>query len=119
MRDFVLFHVNGREHRVRGDAAFETLSNYLRYDVRQTGTKIVCEEGDCGACTVLVRRDSAKPFRAVNSCILALAQLDGMSIVSVEGVRGSTALHPVQSAMIEHHGAQCGYCTPGFICAMA
>ena len=119
MRDYVLFHVNGREHRVRGDAAFETLSNYLRYDVRQTGTKIVCEEGDCGACTVLVRRDAGKPFRAVNSCILALAQLDGMSIVTVEGVRASTALHPVQSAMIEKHGAQCGYCTPGFICAMA
>jgi xanthine dehydrogenase small subunit len=143
VRDHILIHINGREHRIGGDAAFETLANYLRQDVAATGTKIVCEEGDCGACTVLTRRSADADYRAVNSCILNLAQLDGSSIVTVEGLsetktvsrgdaetRGSaslrisappreTVLHPVQEAMVQCHGAQCGYCTPGFVVAMA
>ena len=124
MRDHILIHINGREHRISGDAAFETLANYLRQDVAATGTKIVCEEGDCGACTVLTRRSKKDDYRPVNSCILNLAQLDGSSIVTVEGLRVSappreTVLHPVQEAMVQCHGAQCGYCTPGFVMAMA
>ena len=139
MRDHILIHINGREHRIAGDAAFETLANYLRQDVAATGTKIVCEEGDCGACTVLTRRSADADYRPVNSCILNLAQLDGSSIVTVEGLsRGAaeprrkdddflrvsappreTVLHPVQTAMVNCHGAQCGYCTPGFVMAMA
>ena len=118
MRDHILIHINGREHRIAGDAAFETLANYLRQDVAATGTKIVCEEGDCGACTVLTRRSADADYRPVNSCILNLAQLDGSSIVTVEGLR-EKALHPVQQAMVQCHGAQCGYCTPGFVMAMA
>ncbi|MEA2336926.1 MAG: xanthine dehydrogenase small subunit [Thermoanaerobaculia bacterium] len=118
MRDHILIHINGREHRIAGDAAFQTLANYLRQDVAATGTKIVCEEGDCGACTVLTRRSAKDDYRPVNSCILNLAQLDGTSIVTVEGLR-ENALHPVQTAMVHCHGAQCGYCTPGFVVAMA
>src|SRR6266567_2961358 len=86
MRDHILLNINGREHRVAGDAAFQTLANYLRQDVAATGTKIVCEEGDCGACTVLTRRTADTDYRPVNSCILNLAQLDGSSIVTVEGL---------------------------------
>jgi xanthine dehydrogenase small subunit len=138
MRDHILIHINGREHRIGADIAFETLANYLRQDVAATGTKIVCEEGDCGACTVLTRRSAKDDYRPVNSCILNLAQLDGSSIVTVEGLsRGAaeprreddplrvsappreTVLHPVQEAMVQCHGAQCGYCTPGFVMAMA
>jgi xanthine dehydrogenase small subunit len=124
VRDHILIHINGREHRVAGDAAFETLANYLRQDLAAPGTKIVCEEGDCGACTVLTRRTADADYRPVNSCILNLAQLDGSSIVTVEGLRVSappreTVLHPVQQAMVQCHGAQCGYCTPGFVMAMA
>jgi xanthine dehydrogenase small subunit len=124
VRDHILIHINGREHRIEGDAAFQTLANYLRQDVAATGTKIVCEEGDCGACTVLTRRTADADYRPVNSCILNLAQLDGSSIVTVEGLRVSappreTVLHPVQEAMVQCHGAQCGYCTPGFVMAMA
>jgi xanthine dehydrogenase small subunit len=119
VRDHIILNINGREHRIEGDAAFQTLANYLRLDVACTGTKIVCEEGDCGACTVLTRRAADADYRPVNSCILNLAQLDGSSIVTVEGLRETGTLHPVQEAMVQCHGAQCGYCTPGFVVAMA
>ena len=123
MRDHIRLLINGRQHDVRGRAVFTTLSNYLRYDFGATGTKIVCEEGDCGACSVLIRRpspasapatDSADEFLPINSCIFSMFQLDGASIVTVEGLK----LNPVQQAMIACHGAQCGYCTPGFVVAM-
>jgi xanthine dehydrogenase small subunit len=115
MRDSIVFHINGREHRVRGDEIFTTLANWLRYDAGATGTKIVCEEGDCGACTVLIRRSTGEEFVPVNSCILSLCQLDGASIVTVEGL----PMNAVQQSMIVNHGAQCGYCTPGFVVAMS
>ena len=119
MRDYIVFHVNGGEHRVAGSQAFTTLSRYLRYDFGATGTKIVCEEGDCGACTVLIRRSAEAQYVPVNSCILALAQLDGASIVTVEGLKDASGrLSRVQQAMVACHGAQCGYCTPGFVVAM-
>ncbi len=114
MRTHIRFLVNGREHRVAGAAAFATLANYLRYDAAATGTKIVCEEGDCGACTVLIRRGEAD-FVPVNSCILSVVQLDGTSVVTVEGL----GMNAVQQSMMACHGAQCGYCTPGFVVAMS
>ncbi|HEY0159853.1 MAG TPA: FAD binding domain-containing protein [Thermoanaerobaculia bacterium] len=121
MRDFVLVHVNGEPHRIQGERAFQTLSRFLRYDQRATGTKIVCEEGDCGACTVLVgRRENGElRYRPINSCIQFLFQLDCAHIVTVEGLARGGELTPVQDAMVRCHGAQCGYCTPGFIMAMA
>jgi xanthine dehydrogenase small subunit len=119
MRDHIVFHINGREHRVSGPEIFSTLSNWLRYDAGATGTKIVCEEGDCGACTVLIRRSADEDYLAVNSCIQSLCQLDGASIVTVEGLAVDGALTPVQESMVQCHGAQCGYCTPGFIMAMS
>ncbi len=115
MRDHIAFSINGREHRVRGQMIFTTLANWLRYEVGATGTKIVCEEGDCGACTVLIRRSTEEDFKPVNSCILSLFQLDCASIVTVEGL----GMNAVQQSMIVNHGAQCGYCTPGFVVAMS
>jgi xanthine dehydrogenase small subunit len=120
MRDYLVFYVNGREHRVSGDPCFTSLATYLRHEQAATGTKIVCEEGDCGACTVLVGRFNGKEisYRAINSCILFLYQLDCTHIVTVEGLKYDGKLNPVQQAMVDCHGAQCGYCTPGFITAM-
>jgi len=115
MRDSIIFHVNGKTHEIRGSAVYTTLANWLRYTACATGTKIVCEEGDCGACTVLVRRSTSEDFKPVNSCILTLAQMDGASIVTVEGL----GMNAVQQSMIVSHGAQCGYCTPGFVVAMS
>ncbi|HUP63429.1 MAG TPA: FAD binding domain-containing protein [Thermoanaerobaculia bacterium] len=132
MRDFLLVHVNGVPYRIGAPQAFETLSRFLRNDRRATGTKIVCEEGDCGACTVLVGRvedrqsclsgQAGSPvlhYRPINSCIQFLFQLDCTHIVTVEGLTNGGELTPVQDAMVRCHGAQCGYCTPGFIMAMA
>jgi xanthine dehydrogenase small subunit len=119
MRDHIRLLINGREHVVRGRDIFTTLSNYLRYDFGATGTKIVCEEGDCGACSVLISYAKNEEFVVINSCIQSMFQLDGASIVTVEGLKQDGNLTPVQESMVACHGAQCGYCTPGFIMAMA
>lgn len=120
MRDYVGLLINGRETPIRGAEAFMTLASYLRNVARVTGTKIVCEEGDCGACTVLVGRveNGALHYEVVNSCILFVFQLDATHVVTVEGLAKTGQLNAVQQAMVEHQGAQCGYCTPGFVVAM-
>ena len=118
MRDFLLLYVNGEPVEVRGRSAFRTLAQFLREERRATGTKIVCDEGDCGACTVLVGREEEGrlAYRPVNACIQHMYQLDRTHVVTVEGL--SDDLSPVQAAMIEHQGAQCGFCTPGFVVAL-
>jgi xanthine dehydrogenase small subunit len=120
MRDYVLFYVNGRRFQVRGETTFSSLSDFLRHELRLTGTKVVCAEGDCGACTVLVGRPDAHGLRyeTVDACIQFLYQLDGKHVVTVEGLQAGQHLHPVQQAMVEHHGSQCGFCTPGFVMAL-
>ena len=113
----VAFRLNGTPVRV-DCAPTTTLLDWLR-DTRQLqGTKEGCNEGDCGACTVMVT--DAGGARALNACILFLPQLDGMAVRTVEGLAGPDgAMHPVQAAMVAHHGSQCGFCTPGFVVAMA
>jgi xanthine dehydrogenase small subunit len=121
VRDSVTFYLNGKRQTADAAMATQSLSRYLRYDLRATGTKIVCEEGDCGACTVLIgrRENGSLRYRPINSCITFLFQLDCTHVVSVEGLTSNGKLTPVQDAMVRCHGAQCGYCTPGFIMAMA
>ncbi len=119
-RDSVSFTVNGSLHEVRGTALFLPLADYLRYNLGLTGTKIVCAEGDCGACTVLKAYAQTKDrLQAINSCIALVAQMDGSHIVTVEGVKQGCSLSPVQKAMMDCHGSQCGYCTPGFVMALS
>jgi xanthine dehydrogenase small subunit len=122
MLDHVLVYVNGRRHEVRGRDAFLSLSDFLRRTQNLVGTKIVCSEGDCGACTVLIGRPAADGsrlvYRAIDSCIQFMFQLDGTHIVSIEGLGGEASPSAVQEAMIECHGSQCGFCTPGFVVAM-
>jgi xanthine dehydrogenase small subunit len=121
MRDHLIVWVNGVRLEVRGGDAFLTLSDYLRGRLGLVGTKIVCSEGDCGACTVLVAdpTDGRRGrFQPVDSCIRFLFQLDGCHVVSIEGLARDGELSPVQQAMVECHGSQCGFCTPGFVMAM-
>ena len=97
----------------------ETLLDFLRQEAGLCGTKEGCNEGDCGACSVIVT-GSDGAAQPMNACILFLPQLQGCSVRTVEGISGSDgSLHPVQDAMILKHGAQCGFCTPGFITTMA
>lgn len=121
MRNFIDVSINGVRHKIQGADSFSTLSDFLRYKEGATGTKVVCAEGDCGACTVisktLIKKEAG--FEAINSCIAFMWQLDGNEIITVEGLKLKDKLHPAQEAMMTCHGAQCGYCTPGFICSMA
>src|SRR5262245_42276337 len=121
MRDHVCFYLNGRLHTVRGGAAFASLTEFLRAEQRLVGTKVVCAEGDCGACTVLLGRvtDGQARYVPVDACILFLYQIDGAHVVTVEGLTRNGELHPVQQALVDHHGSQCGYCTPGIVMALA
>lgn len=125
--DKITTRINDQLIVIEGDKAFMPLGNFLRNEESLTGTKIVCAEGDCGACTVLIAKevgaDGKLSFKAVNSCILPLYLIDGAQVVTVEGIGKQVGmnieLHEVQAKMIDCNGAQCGYCTPGFICAMA
>ena len=114
----ICFVLDGRPIEL-GDAPASTmLLDWLRTEARLTGTKEGCAEGDCGACTVAIARhdvDGAVRVEPCNACILPLASVDGCGVLTVEGLGGT---HPVQRAMVEHHGSQCGFCTPGFVVAM-
>ncbi len=114
----ISFLLNGETEVVEPSSPTETLLDWLRERRGLTGTKEGCNEGDCGACTVLVTDGDGSC--ALNACILFLPQLHGKAVRTVEGIAGPNgALHPVQQAMVDHHGSQCGFCTPGFVVAMA
>ena len=121
----VRFLLNGEVVEVLSVDPTRTLLEHLRGDLRRTGTKEGCAEGDCGSCTVLVGEldgqgatDPSKvSWRAVNSCIQFVPMLDGKAVISVEGLAADKP-HPVQAAMVEHHGSQCGFCTPGIVMSL-
>ncbi|MCW1912838.1 xanthine dehydrogenase molybdopterin binding subunit [Luteolibacter sp. GHJ8] len=111
-----ILRVNGKAFDVGGVALHETVLDFLR---RQglTGTKCGCNEGDCGACSVLLVESDGK-LRAVNSCLALVQAFAGREVRTVEGIGKGDELHPVQAAMVKCQGSQCGYCTPGFIASM-
>ncbi|MDI3336578.1 xanthine dehydrogenase small subunit [Defluviimonas aestuarii] len=114
----IAFLLNGTPVTVSGESPTRTLLDWLREVRGLTGTKEGCNEGDCGACTVMVT--DAGGTRALNACILFLPQLHGKALRTVEGLTGPKGeVHPVQIAMVEKHGSQCGFCTPGFVMSMA
>ncbi|RRH75855.1 xanthine dehydrogenase small subunit [Falsigemmobacter faecalis] len=113
----VAFLLNGTPVRVEGVSPARTLLDWLREERGLTGTKEGCNEGDCGACTVVVSDEAGS--RALNACILFLPQLQGKSIRTVEGFADEAGrLSPVQQAMAECHGSQCGFCTPGIVASL-
>ncbi|MCX7306319.1 MAG: xanthine dehydrogenase small subunit [Hyphomicrobiales bacterium] len=121
VRTELRFLLNGSDVTLQDVAADETLLDYLRLRRSLRGTKEGCAEGDCGACTVLVGKLSGGKlvYESVNACIRFLGSLDGCHVVTVEHLRADAGgLHPVQQAMVDFHGSQCGFCTPGFVMSL-
>jgi len=121
MSEPIRFYYQGAVHEVSGLAPTRTVLQHLREDLHCTGTKEGCAEGDCGACTVVLGslENGALSMKAVNSCIQLLPTLDGKALFSVEDMaQADGALHPVQQALVECHGSQCGFCTPGFVMSL-
>ena len=104
----VRLKVNGVEHEGRCEPR-KLLVDFIREDLGLTGTHVGCEHGICGACTILFNGEAAR------SCIMLAVQADGAELVTVEGLMRDGKLHPLQEAFREHHGLQCGFCTPGML----
>ncbi len=104
----ITLNINSRNYAVRAEAR-RTLVDVIRDDCGLTGTHIGCEHGICGACTVILDDE------AVRACLMFAVQAQGKKIRTVEGLANGDTLHPIQQAFIDHHGLQCGFCTPGFL----
>jgi len=134
------FYLNGKRHELTHLNPNTTVLEYLRLHVRQTDTKEGCGSGDCGACTIMAQRlpvnatdssssnasNSIEPFYTLNSCITLLSLMDGHHLMTASYLADNpenhperALLHPAQQAMVECHGSQCGFCTPGFVMSLA
>jgi xanthine dehydrogenase small subunit len=120
MGETIRFLLDGEVHEIRGGNPTTTLLEHLRGPMRRPGTKEGCAEGDCGSCTVLVGEPEGDgvAWRAVNSCIQFLPMLHGKALMTVESLAKNGVLHPVQQAMVDKHGSQCGFCTPGIVMSL-
>lgn len=121
MRDVVRFLLGQEPRELRAIDSTMTVLDYLRLIERRVGTKEGCAEGDCGACTVVLGRPDGEGLRyeAVNACIQFALTLDGRQLITVEDLKGPDGtLHPVQQALVDTHGSQCGFCTPGFVMSL-
>jgi xanthine dehydrogenase small subunit len=120
MRRGIRFILGDEMREVGSDDPTRSLLDWLRREARLTGTKEGCNEGDCGACTVLVGRLMPEGLRyhAINACIRFLPSLDGCHVLTVEHLSAGGRLHPVQQEMVAHHGSQCGFCTPGIVMSL-
>lgn len=117
MKNSIKFYINGNLYEINSQDAFIPLSAFLRNSLNLTGTKEVCCEGDCGACTVLLGKLKGEEisYKPVNACILYVYQADNSHIITIEGLKYGEELNPIQKSFAENHGTQCGYCTPGFV----
>jgi len=115
----IRYLLDGEVREIRGADPTQTVLEHLRGDLRLTGTKEGCAEGDCGSCTVLIGEleGVGVAWRAVNACIQFVPMLDGKALVTVESL-AQGGLHPVQQAMVDQHGSQCGFCTPGLVMSL-
>lgn len=121
MRHHLRFLFNGQQQQLKEIAPHTTVLRWLRENQHAMGSKEGCAEGDCGACTVVVAELVGDDihYRAINSCISLLASLDGKALITVESLsKNAQSAHPAQRAMAEHHGSQCGFCTPGIVMSM-
>lgn len=108
LKQLIKLKVNGESYEVAAEP-WRTLLEVIRDTIGLTGTKKGCDEGDCGACTVLMNGE------AVNSCLVLAIEAQGKDITTIEGLSEGDKLHPIQESFVEHGGLQCGFCTPGMI----
>jgi xanthine dehydrogenase small subunit len=120
LRNAVRFRFRGREVGLDRFQPRATVLDWLRESEGAKGTKEGCAEGDCGACTVVLARNRAGRLThdAVNACILLIGQLDGAELITIEDLADGERLHPLQQAMVDCHGSQCGFCTPGIVMSL-
>ena len=117
----IKFILNNKIQEIKNPDPNETILNYIRLKLKKTGTKEGCAEGGCGACTVVIGelKNNNIVYRAINSCIAFTTSLEGKQLLVVEDLALKNGfLHPVQTAMVNHHGSQCGFCTPGFVMSL-
>ena len=124
MLNKITFYINGKKTEIAGKQSELMLSDYLRYEACLTGTKVVCAEGDCGACSVLrfnplSSGEDSQFFNPLNSCIMPVSCLHGSHLITIEALKDQDRLHEAQRSIYESHAAQCGFCTPGFVMALA
>ena len=114
--DTIQFILNNKILKIKNPNPNKTILNYIRNDLKLTGTKEGCAEGGCGACTIVLGELNKNKivYKAINACISFLPILNGKQLILVEDLNDDNNLHPVQEAMIKFHGSQCGFCTPGF-----
>src|SRR5271165_3808954 len=120
VRRALRFRFRGREVQLERFSPRATVLDWLREGAGARGTKEGCAEGDCGACTVVLARARVGrlSYDAMNACILLLGQLDGAELITIEDLAEGETLHPLQQAMVDHHGSQCGFCTPGIVMSL-
>ena len=109
--------INGRKETIKNVDHDITLLDWLRNNLKMSGTKEGCAEGDCGACSVIIKEENHSNLKPVNSCLVRIGQVIGKNIVTIEGLGSDIDPHPLQVAFSKENASQCGYCTPGFIVA--
>ena len=119
--NIIKFILNDRIQEIHNPDPNETILDYIRLRLKMTGTKEGCAEGGCGACTIVVGelKKNNIIYKAINSCIAFTPSLEGKQLLVIEDLMlKNGSLHPVQSAMVNYHGSQCGFCTPGFVMSL-
>jgi len=116
----VRFLLNNEQHEIREVDPNTSVLDYLRNELDRVGTKEGCASGDCGACTVVLGELAGDKlsYSAINACITPVGNLHGKQLITVEDLKSEQGLHPAQQAMVDCHGSQCGFCTPGFVMSM-
>ena len=116
------FLLNDEECQFDSSDPGKTVLDFVRDELKLKGTKEGCASGDCGACTVVLTSyrdlDGQLVYKTVNSCITLLGNIDGHQLITVEHLKNQSKLHPSQSSLVETHGSQCGFCTPGFVMSL-